>query len=188
MSVGEVGSDQSPHAGIGDRTSPTGEETSDDAGLTQSVIYSVISNDRRRYVLRVLREESREVYLREMAERVAAWENDESVEAVTTQERRRVETALRQFHLPKMDDAGFVTYNDRRKTVRLAVPASAFTDYLDPQPAENYRWNAIATMIGVGSILALVASQSFAGVGPAIASTALLLVGTVLLSLGAFYG
>ena len=188
MSVSDVGSNGSPYAGVESQTSSESGETSDEGEFTRSVIYTVISNDRRRYVLRFLKEEDREVHLREMAERVAAWENDEPIEAVTTQDRRRVETALRQFHIPKMADAGFVTYDDRRKTVRLAVSASTFVDYLDPQPTENHRWNAIATMLGAGSVLTFVASHSFAGdVGTALAGLCLLLVGMILLGLGTFY-
>ena len=187
MSVNDVGSNGSPHPRVAGRTDSRDGETGGKTEVTQSVIYSMISNDRRRYVLRFLQNEDREVHLREMAERVAAWENDEAVEAVTTKERRRVETALRQFHIPKMDDAGFVTYDERRKTVRLAVPVSTFIDYLDPQTTESRRWNTIAMVLGAGSLLAFVASYSFGGdIGAALAGAALLLVGTVLLGLGAF--
>ena len=188
MSVSDVGPNGSPYAGVGGQTSSENGETSDERAFTRSVIYSVISNDRRRYVLRYLEEEDREVYLREVAERVAAWENDEPVEAVTTQDRRRVETALRQFHIPKMDDAGFVSYDERRKTVRLAVSPSAFVDYLDPRSTESHRWNTIATALGTGSVLTFVVSHSFASdVGAVLASVSLFLVGVVLLGLGAFY-
>ena len=188
MSVNDVGPNGSPHTRVVGRTDSRDGETGGETEVTPSVIYSTISNDRRRYVLRFLQTEDREVHLREMAERVAAWENDEAVEAVTTKERRRVETALRQFHIPKMDDAGFVAYDERRKTVRLAVPASTFVDYLDPQTTESHRWNAIATALGAGSLLAFAASYLFGGaIGAVLAGMALFLVGAVLLGLGAFY-
>ena len=182
MGVTDAGANGASHAEIGRGANARERGEPSDAGPSRSSIYEIISNDRRRRVLEVLREEDREVYLREMAERVAAWENDQPVAAVTTQDRRRVETALRQFHLPKMADVGFLHYDDRRKTVRLAVPTSTFVDYLDPHPAETGRSNAVTTALGVGAILVLAASHLLAGgVGDALLSGYLLVVAAVLL-------
>lgn len=101
-------------------------------GLDESVIFEIISNDRRRYTLQVLHRADREMYLRELAERVAAIEHGKPRDALTTRERRSVETALRQFHLPKMADSEFVEYNKHRKTVTLVVSSCVLSEYLGP--------------------------------------------------------
>lgn len=170
----------SPDVGLTNVESATDRERRPDEHITESDIYHVISNERRRHVMKFLQRANREVHLRELAERVAAWENDESIESVTTQERRRVETALRQFHLPKMTEMGFVHYDTRRKTTRLAVPASAYADYLDPQSGRTYPVGVLCTVFGVASIVVFTVSQLVAAdVGVVLASGYLLLLGTV---------
>lgn len=151
------------------------------------MIYHIISNERRRHVLRLFQTESnREVYLRELAERVAAWENETSVESVTTQERRRTETALRQFHLPKMAEAGFVHYDARRKTARLAVPPETYADYLDPGSEPNRAprpWHVFTSAVGLVSI-AVFALPVFTPVGADVVTAYPLLLGVLLLLAG----
>lgn len=118
--------------------------------LTESDIFGIVSNDRRRYTLQVLQRSEREMALRELAERVATIENDTSLEQVTTDERRSVETALRQFHLPKMADTGFVRFDQRRKTVELVVPEAVISQYLGPQSGPSVPWGVL--LAGAGSI------------------------------------
>lgn len=91
---------------------------------------------------------NREVYLRELAERVAAVENGKSLDDITTRERRSVETALRQFHLPKMANAGFVEYNAQRKTAELAVDEAVLSPYLRPGAKEPFSRSALLLAVG----------------------------------------
>lgn len=91
--------------------------TSTDLGetpLEREEILDILSNRRRRYALHYLKWNGCETPLRELAEHVAAWENEREADQLSYAERKRVQNALHQFHLPKMDDHGFVEYDTRR--------------------------------------------------------------------------
>lgn len=119
-----------------DVTESGGEQTP-----TQDQVFEILSNRRRRFVFHYLKREEREVYLRELAEHVAAWENDKPIEALTSAETKRVKTALHQHHLPKMDGSGFVAYDSRRETVELADGVADLEVYLDVVPGVDVPWS-----------------------------------------------
>jgi cobalamin biosynthesis protein CobD/CbiB len=54
-----------------------------------------------------------------LSEQIAAWENNEAIEEVTADERRRVYVSLHQTHLPRMDEAGVLQYENSRDTIEL---------------------------------------------------------------------
>ena len=76
-------------------------------------LIELLANARRRYLWEYLRREEREVSLQEVSEVIAGRELDKPPSAVTYDERKSVYTSLRQFHCPKMADAGLVEF-DRR--------------------------------------------------------------------------
>lgn len=86
--------------------------------LTADDVFEVLGNRRRRYVFHYLKQQSGPVSLAELTETVAAWETDHG----TVDQRRRnsVRTALRQRHLPMMDERGFLAYDPDQQTVALA--------------------------------------------------------------------
>lgn len=100
------------------------EPLSDDA-------FDVLSNARRRQVLVRLFENDEPARLGDLSRSIAAWENDVSTTEVTSQQRKRVYTALRQSHLPKMDRAGVVNYDKDRGSIELASEAARLRPYLD---------------------------------------------------------
>jgi len=188
MGTVDVESNGSGDAAVGRAGSGEPQGAKEREEITQGDIYQILSNERRRHVLRLLQEGDREVYLRELAERVAAWENGESVEEVTTQERRRTETALRQFHLPKMAEAGFIHYDGRRKAARLAVPAATYADYLDPQsePESGRRpWELLLTATGAVSLIVFALPRLVGESATGILASYPLLLGTLFLLIGA---
>jgi hypothetical protein len=69
-------------------------------------VFTVLGNGRRRNVIRALQRADGTVEISDLAEQVAAWENDIPLNRVTYDQRKRTYTALQQFHLPKMDEAG----------------------------------------------------------------------------------
>ena len=125
----------SPTAAV--RTEPRGDVTTseestrqaDDGELPLDVLYSLLSNERRRRTLRFLSEEP-ETTLGELAEHIAAIENGKPVDAVNSTERKRVYICLYQCHLPKLDDAGVIDFDQARKTVRPAGHAEELLRYL----------------------------------------------------------
>ncbi|WP_205427170.1 hypothetical protein [Halorussus sp. MSC15.2] len=108
--------------------------------LSRDLVFDVLKNRRRRYALHYLRRADDSVQLSELAEQVAAWENDITVDAISAAERKRVYTALYQSHLPKLDDAGIVEYNQNRGIVELSDAAEQLDVYLDLESRPDIPW------------------------------------------------
>lgn len=111
--------------------------------LQRDEIFDVLSNGRRRQVLHYLKQQDdrTRVELREIVDHVAAWENETTVEEVDATQRKRVYTALRQSHLPKMDDADIIEYDTQRGEVRLTDGAREAQLYLEYVPSEDIPWS-----------------------------------------------
>jgi len=123
-----------------DNTHRQGNDSANQS-LTEETVFEVLSNGRRRFVFHFLKQQQRSVYLRELAEHVAAWENDKPITQLTSAETKRVKTALHQHHLPKMDASGFVTYDSTRETVSLSENVADLEVYLDVVPGVDVPWS-----------------------------------------------
>ncbi|WP_276271531.1 DUF7344 domain-containing protein [Haloarcula litorea] len=132
---------------------------------SETTVFEILSNDRRRFVFHYLKQRDRRVYLRELAEHVAAWENEKPVDQLSSAEAKRVKTALHQHHLPKMDAQGFVEYDRQRETVALADAVSDLEVYLDVVPGGDVPWSLYYLGLSGLGLLAL-ACVSF-DLGPA---------------------
>ncbi len=108
--------------------------------LSRDLVFDVLKNQRRRYALHYLKQAEDTVQLSDLAEQVAAWENDITVDAISAAERKRVYTALYQSHLPKLDDAGIVNYNQNRGIVELATAAEQLDPYLETNTRDDISW------------------------------------------------
>ncbi|WP_227353683.1 DUF7344 domain-containing protein [Haladaptatus salinisoli] len=108
--------------------------------LSRDMVFDVLKNQRRRYALHYLKQAEETVQLSDLAEQVAAWENDTTVGAISAAERKRVYTALYQSHLPKLDDAGIVDYNQNRGIVELATAAEQLDPYLETNTGDDISW------------------------------------------------
>ena len=115
------------------------EAASESGGLGTDEIFHVLQNERRRNVLRYLRQRDGAVPMREIAEQVAAWEHGTTVEQLSSEERQRVYIPLYQSHLPKLDDVGAIRYQQDRGIVEKQAEARVFDPYLD---AGNTRTDA----------------------------------------------
>lgn len=107
---------------------PAREETASDLPL--DVIFELLSNQRRRYILHYLRSVSAHTTLGDLAEYIAGLENDKPVDALTSAERKRVYVCLYQSHLPKMDDASVIDFDMARKTVDAGPNMGQLTYFL----------------------------------------------------------
>lgn len=117
--------------------------------LSKDVIFELLKNRRRREVLAYLLEADETVTLGELAEQIAAWENDTEVSALSSDQRKRVYVALYQTHLPKMDDAGIVEYDQDRGLISLADNADLLMMYLDTDTHRQDRWDRWYAMLSV---------------------------------------
>lgn len=75
--------------------------------------------------------------MRTLAEAIAAWENDISVEQLTSKQRQRVYIALYQSHLPKLDDYGVIKYKQARGVIKPTGLIALFESYLEPEFHSN---------------------------------------------------
>jgi hypothetical protein len=108
--------------------------------LSQDALFSTLRNERRREVIAYLRDRESHADLRDLSEHVAAVENDCEQTDVTYDQRKRVQTALYQMHLPKLADRAIVSYDRRAGEIELAAGAQPYLAYLDAVDGERRRW------------------------------------------------
>ena len=132
--------------------------SSEEEPLSQDVIFDILSSTRRRYVLYYLSQEG-PMELTELAEHVAARENDTDVEDLTKQQRKRVYVSLYQTHVPKLEDAGFVDHDQDMGMVELRSRAREVNQFLGEETS-SFPWPYIYLPLAfVG--LALVLLRNF---------------------------
>jgi len=131
----------------------------------------MLSNQRRRYVLYYLNREPGPVSLRDLAERIAAWENDIDVDELDYKQRKRVYTSLHQTHLPKLDDVGIVDYDRDGGTITLADRANDLDIYLELVGEHDVPWGDF--YLGLSAIASLFVLAAWLGVFPFLPDLAL---------------
>ncbi|MFW5919519.1 MAG: DUF7344 domain-containing protein [Halanaeroarchaeum sp.] len=129
----------------------------DRAGPSEDELFEVLSNRRRRYTVHALERADGALEIGDVAERVAAWENDVDPIDVSYQERKRVYTALQQTHLPKMDDIGIVSYDKHRGTIEPRPGLEEVDVYMDVVRGREIPWSQYYLGLS-GVALALVAA------------------------------
>jgi len=140
--------------------------------------FEILKNERRRIVLQYLKEVDETVQLNDLADQVTAIENDTTVDAITSDERKRVYVGLYQFHLPKMAKMGVVDYNKDRGNVRLTDTGNDLYRACSSEDGTRRGWQALRLtvgLIGVAGVIGSVLLQMW------VVSTVLLTVQTVLL-------
>ncbi len=123
--------------------------------LSYDECFDLLSNHRRRYTLHYLQENGDTASLGDLSEQIAAWENDTSVEELSYDERKRVYTSLQQVHLPRMDDAGVVAFDDREGTVELGPTAENLDVYLEVVDDWDVPWSLFylgLSLVNVGVV------------------------------------
>ncbi len=116
-----------------DRETDTGSQQSprESDTLPKDVLFSLLSTERRRRVLKYMADHGTETTLSDLADHIAAKENDTEIRLLSSQERKRVYVALYQCHLPKMDDANVIDFDHSRGTVELRPEANQLFVHLD---------------------------------------------------------
>lgn len=110
--------------------------------LPRDEVFSLLSNQRRRWILQYLKQhEDQQTDLRTLVDTIAATEYDKPVEELSWKKRKRVYTALRQSHLPKLDGAGVIEYDKSRGHVELTSNAREVEMYLEYVPANDIPWS-----------------------------------------------
>ncbi|WP_049888851.1 DUF7344 domain-containing protein [Natronococcus occultus] len=154
---------------------------SSDSEIPVDEIFHILQNERRRMVLEYLQETDDSVRMRDVAEQVAAWENDTTVEELTSDQRQRVYIPLYQSHLPKLDKAGIIDYQQNRGVVERRPLARQLDYYLnadsnastnDASEAKEADWDdyyigaaGAGALLLLGAILELPLLSVITGIG-----------------------
>ena len=123
----------SPDEGTDVEADASDEESDATRQLAKDDLFHILQNQRRRRVLRYMQEQEGSVRMRKLAEQVAAWEHETTVEELASDERQRVYISLYQCHLPKLDEKGVLNYNQSRGFVEQGELAGEFEPYLNVQ-------------------------------------------------------
>ena len=126
-------------------------------------VFGILKNQRRRYVLKFLKDsDEEEVSLSDVAEQIAAWENDKEVRQISSKERKRVYVGLYQCHLPKMDGMGIVAFNKPRGLIGLGENSEPLFKYIDTDDEpEEPRWHVYSVALSLAGAVMLGAALLF---------------------------
>lgn len=106
--------------------------------LPLDIVFEIIRNERRRLVLQYLEDtEAETVALGDLAEHIAAIENDTTEQALSAQQRKRVYVGLYQCHLPKMANSGIVEFDKNRGTIAQGPNVDQLEPYLNVDPSKD---------------------------------------------------
>jgi DNA-binding transcriptional ArsR family regulator len=137
---------------------------SDTEPVSRDLVFSILSNSRRRLTIRYLRSVEGPVTVRELSREVAALENEIDPDELSYKQRKRVYTSLHQTHLPKLDDAEFVTYDRDRGEVSLRPRIELLYPHLDPPAPPAADWTRVyLALAGVSVALVLAAALGAPG-------------------------
>lgn len=105
--------------------------------------FDILSNRRRRMVVRILEEESptESIDVDYLSRQIAAWEEETSIDGIDYTDRKSVYTSLQQLHLPAMDEAGVVDFDERAGTITATEETEGYTVYLEVINEEDVPWH-----------------------------------------------
>jgi uncharacterized protein YqfB (UPF0267 family) len=125
--------------------------------LEEEQIHDVLSNERRKRTLELLKHEVGPVELRTLSEWIAEAESGESPPPKNV--RQSVYNSLHQTHLPKLDGHGIIDYDDDRKTISLESKARTVDLYMEVLTPYGITWSTYYRTLAVLSLSTIVADQ-----------------------------
>lgn len=126
-------------------------QTADGPHVSDDDVFKVLSNRRRRQVIEHLREGDGTATVGRLAEEIAAEENETTIQQLTSAERKSAYVSLYQNHLPVMDDANVIDYDENRKTVQLTEGVAELEPYLKDDTGSGYGRAPIAGVLTVAT-------------------------------------
>lgn len=149
------------------------EDDSDDPNLSLDEIFELLKNERRREVIHyLLSAENNTTTLSDLAEHIAAKENDIDITQLSSDQRKRVYIGLYQCHLPKMDEMGVIDFDNNRGDVELNGAVDQVMPYLTRDGAASDQASpTIELGVALGVVALLLATVL--SIGPASGMTPL---------------
>lgn len=126
--------------------------------LPEADVYEILSNPRRREVIRHLTDvaRGRPVSLRELSTAIATHETGESPPPRAVRE--SVYNSLHQTHLPKLDELGVVRYDRDARTVDVRGNARIVDRYMEATTPYGFTWEEHYRALGIVGLVAVVAA------------------------------
>lgn len=150
-----------------------------DSEFATGEAYEILSNQRRRYAVHYLKQVDDAVSVRDLAEQVAAWENDKPIEQLDSQERKRVYISLTQSHLSTLDDADIIEFDEQANTVELTDATASADIYLEIVPERDIPWSYF--YLGLSAAFAFLLSARWLEIG-VLADVSLYVIGGVIVA------
>jgi len=107
-----------------------------DESFPSDLTFELLSNGRRRQLLRCLLKYPNPVSLPDLADEVAVWEHGTSIDKISAEDVKRVYMSLYHLHVPKLVDAAVVRYDQERDEVWEARNIGHVAAYLDSDDVE----------------------------------------------------
>jgi len=126
------------------------------AAPSETDVFHLLSNSRRRETLTALWRGHDELTLRDLSERIAA--SEAGVSPAPRPVRDSVYNALHQTHLPTLDRAGYVDYDADRKVVRPLRGSRQLGRYMDTVSPIGLSWGEYYRGVGIAGLCGVVAS------------------------------
>jgi hypothetical protein len=145
--------------------------------ISPGEVHDILRNARRRRTLQYLKQRLEPVSLRDLSERIAEWETDET--PAPRGVRQSVYNSLHQTHLPKLDGIGVIEYHKDRKVVELRERARQVDLYMDIVTRFGVTWGVYYRTLGVVGLLGVVFCETSV---PLFAQVESLVVATVFLA------
>lgn len=98
--------------------------------LPKDLAFALLSDQRRRYVLHALLREEGVATMRELQQRLEAWEDGRDGTDIAAE--------LRERHLPKFEAAGVLAYYTASDVVELLEPANDLIPYLELAATDDF--------------------------------------------------
>jgi hypothetical protein len=153
-------------------TSDTGQTNADGTddeemeGPADDELFELLANQRRRFVLHYLAEHADEpVSLSTLSEHVAGWEHGVAPADLDYRKRKSVRNSLHQFHLPKLADAGVVTYDDAADEIALENPTIVDAYHTMAADDDGEPWTPYVIGAATGAVGVLALASVAGGVG-----------------------
>lgn len=161
--------------GESDSSRSTSEESTDrePTALPLDQVFEILKNERRRTVLRYLENNDEPVALGDLAEFVAANENDMSVKQISSRERKCAYVGLYQCHLPKMDNMDIIDFNQSRGLIETGPNADQLKEYMDWPETPARQWPVYHLGLSASGLVALTAAVAVGATGSVALAVAL---------------
>lgn len=125
----------------------TGEE------LSQDAVFDILSNSRRRFLLSRLQQRGEPVALVDLADEIAAWENDTTVDELTDKQSKRVYVSVYQTHVPKLESTGLIEYDSESGLIELTQAARQINGYMPEGDDDETPWHLYYAGLAISSAL-----------------------------------